>query len=140
MKWLEFKAAGETWYLCLNGAALIDAYEHFGEEKPLLDHIAGTGKRAYEATCWLLAKLAEQGELVRRYQGYDPGKFPSEMRFKTLLAPRDIPLAKTALRQAVAMGFRMEQKADEFVDLGLQELEAAQKKTKPGGGPGTSSS
>lgn len=139
MKWLEFKAAGNTWYLCLNGAALIDAYEHFGEEKPLLDHIAGTGKKAYDATCWLLAKLAEQGELVRRYQGFDAGKFPSEMRFKTLLSPRDIPLAKTAIRQAVALGFRMSQEPEDGVDLGLQELEAAEKKTKPGDGPGTSS-
>lgn len=131
MRCIEFKAAGETWYLCMNGAALMDTYEHFGEDKPVLEHIAGTGKKAYEATCWLLAKLAEQGELVRRYQGFDAGKFPSEMRFKTLLSPREIPLAKVAIRQTVELGFRMQQVQETGVDLGLQELETAQKKTKP---------
>ena len=139
MKCLEYTAAGQTWHLCMNGAALIDAYEHFGEDKPILDHISGTGKRSFEATCWLLTKLAEQGELVRRYQGFESGKFPSEMRFKTLLEPREIPLAKMAIRRAVELGFRMSQEPEDGFDLGLQELEAAQKKTKPDAGPDTSS-
>ena len=130
MKCVEYNAAGQTWHLCMNGAALMDAYEHFGEDKPVLEHITGTGKKAYSATCWLLAKLAEQGELVRRYQGFDSGKFPSETMFKTMLSPRDIPLAKIAIRKAVELGFRMSQEPEDGIDLGLQELEATQKKTK----------
>lgn len=129
MKTLEYRLGGEIYHLCLNGAALFDSYDKFGEEGSLIDHIQGRGKPAFDATCWLLAKLAEQGELVRRYQGHAKQPIPTQERFAALLRPRDVPAAKAAIIQAAALGFaREEDGGEDEVDLGLAELE---KKTAP---------
>ena len=71
-----------------------------------------------------LAKLAEQGELLRRYQGYDKGPIPTEELFRLSLSPLEVPLAKDAIARAVQAGFRREEgPAKKEVDKGLLELE-----------------
>lgn len=128
MKTLEYSLNGQTYHLCLNGAALFDIYDKFGSKGFITDHIKGNGKKSFSATCWMLSKLAEQGELVRRYQGYEHGKFPSEQMLQTMLRPSDVVAAKRAIRCAVALGFAREETSEEKeVDLGLVEL---QKKTE----------
>ena len=98
MKTLEYQFNGQTYHLCLNGAALFDIYEKYGNKGFVTDPIRGTGKKSFSATCWMLSKLAEQGELVRRYQGYPHGKFPTEQMFAAMLRPADVPAAKLAIR------------------------------------------
>lgn len=125
----EFAVAGHTWHLCLNGAALFDIYEKFGDKGSIVDHIKGSNKQAFQNTCWMLYKLAEQGELVRRHLGYNAGKFPTEHTFRALLKPREVPMARDAITEAVLLGFAREEPDEEkAVDMGLLEL---QKKTEP---------
>lgn len=122
-----FSCAGVTYHLLLNGAALFDIYEKFGTKGFVLDHIKGNGKKSFGPTCWILAKLAEQGELMRRYQGYDKGPIPTEETFLLNLSPLEVPLAKDAIARAVQEGFRREESPQKTeVDKGLLEL---QKKT-----------
>lgn len=129
MKTAEFRLGERTFTLCLNGAALFDLYDKFGQDKPILDHIAGTDRASFDALCWMLAKLSEQGELVRRYEGHEAGKIPSEHFFRTNLAPLEIARAKSAVTEAVARGFEREVPGEDArIDLGLLELE---KKTAP---------
>lgn len=129
MRTVEFPFQGNVYYLCLNGAALFEIYEHFGTKGSVLDHIRGNGKKPFLAVCWMLSKLAEQGELVRRFQGYDHGTFPTEQMFRTMLAPLDVPRAKSAISEAYRLGFQQEEAPEKKrVDLGLLEL---QKKTGP---------
>lgn len=124
-----FEFGDKTFHLCLNGAALYDIYEKYGSEDTILSHVEGHDKPSFEATCWILYKLAEQGEIVRRYQGFDRGPMPTEHFFRTNLAPLDIIGAKAAIDQAVRQGFRREERdKDERVDKGLIEWE---KKTAP---------
>ena len=123
MKTTEFSLNGQTYHLCLNGAALFDIYEKYGSKGFVTDHVKGNGKKSFEATCWILAKLAEQGELVRRYLGHDRGPIPSEGLLRAMLSPRDVPEAKAAITEAVRRGFEREKKEDGPVDLGLLELE-----------------
>lgn len=123
MKTADFALNGQTYHLCLNGAALFDIYEKYGSKGFVTDHIKGNGKKSFEATCWILAKLAEQGELVRRYLGYDRGPVPSEVMLRTMLSPRDVPAAKVAIKDAVRLGFARDEENHEPVDLGLLELE-----------------
>lgn len=127
MKTHDFEICGQQYHFCMNGAALFDCYDKFGPEKPVLDHIAGNSRRAFDAMCWMLAKFAEQGELVRRYQGYKPEKIPTEAHFRTNLAPLDVPAAKLILQAVVRLGFARTEDEEREVDLGLLELE---KKTK----------
>lgn len=129
MRTTEYQVGGRTFFLCLNGAALFDIYEKFGTDKPILTHIEGSDRAGFEALCWMLAKLSEQGELVRRYEGYEPGKIPGEHFFRTNLAPLEIARAKLAVTRAVTLGFEREVPGEEDrIDLGLMELE---KKTAP---------
>lgn len=124
MKTFPFEHNGQTWHLCLNGAALFDIYEKYGDKGFVTDPIKGTGKESFEATCWMLAKLAEQGEMVRRYQGCDHGKFPTAQMFRATLSPLDVMEARKAICEAVAQGFRREVRdEDEEVDVGLLELQ-----------------
>lgn len=127
MRLTGFELQGRSFHLCLNGAALFDIYDKYGAEEPILSRIDGHDRAAYDRTCWILAKLAEQGELVRRFNGFDKGPFPSEHFFRTNLRPVDVPRAKAAIELAVRQGFaREEQEEEERIDLGLLEL---QKKT-----------
>ena len=124
MKTLSYELNGHTFYLCLNGQALFDAYDKFGYEEFLTKHIEGKDKQSFENTCWLLAKLAEQGELVRRWQGLDRGPIAPPEYFKAHLKPLDVAGAKDAIREAVALGFSREEEHERRVrDLGLEELQ-----------------
>lgn len=127
MKTYPFEHNGQTFHLCLNGAALFDIYDKFGTKGFVTDHIKGNSRKSLENTCWVLAKLAEQGELVRRYQGHDHGTFPTEQMFRATLSPLKVVEARKAIGEAVALGFRREEEdEEEEIDLGLAEL---QKKT-----------
>ena len=123
MKTLPYELNGHTFYLCLNGQALFDAYDKFGYEEFLTKHIEGKDKKSFENTCWLLAKLAEQGELVRRWQGLERGPIVPPEYFRAHLRPLDVAGAK----EAITLGFSREEEREKRVrDLGLEEL---QKKT-----------
>ena len=127
MNTVDFIWNGQTLHLLLNGAALFDIFDRYGSDAEILELIAGSGRKDLEATCWILAKLAEQGELARRYLGYDREKPPQAGRLIALMAPMEIPRARVAITQAVRLGFGMRHgEAEEYTDLGLQEL---QKKT-----------
>ena len=51
MKTLPYELNGHTFYLCLNGQALFDAYDKFGYEGFLTKHIEGKDKQSFENTC-----------------------------------------------------------------------------------------
>lgn len=130
MKTTAFELNGQTWHLCLNGSALFDLYDRNGTEGSILDPIWGNDKASFDATCHMLALLAQQGELVRRYQGLDKGPLATEQQFRATLMPLDVIRARRALEQAVLRGFGREHKPEEErIDLGLLEIE---KKTEPG--------
>ena len=124
MKTVEFDLGDMRLHLCMNGAALFDIYEKFGRKGHLLDHIQGNSKEAFENTCWFLWKLAEQGELVRRWMGHRPRPIPQETQLMAMLGALDVPRAKDAIGEAARLGFEMETPREraERVDLGLQKL------------------
>ena len=127
MKTIPYELNGHTFYLCLNGQALFDAYDKFGYEEFITKSIEGTSKKSFENACWLLSKLVEQGELVRRWQGLERGPIVPVEYFRTHLRPLDVAGAKDAIREAISLGFSREEEREKLVrDLGLEEL---QKKT-----------
>lgn len=131
MKTIPYELNGHTFYLCLNGQALFDAYDKFGYEGFLTKHIEGKDKKSFENTCWLLAKLAEQGELVRRWQGLDRGPIVPVEYFRAHLRPLDVAGAKDAIREAITLGFSREEERERLVrDLGLEELQKKTAKAK----------
>lgn len=126
MKTHEFDLCGQCLHLLLNGQALFDLYDKFGTDGFLTDALEGSGKQSFEAVCTFLAKLSEQGELWRRWQGMERGPILPEAWFRVHLAPRDVAAAKRAILEAVRLGFAREAEEPHDIDLGLLEL---QKKT-----------
>lgn len=130
MRMIPFECNGDTYHLLLNGAALFDIYDQFGDDVSVFDPINGKGRESFEATCWYLEELAIQGELYRRKLGYDKGPVPSADMFLLELSPLDVPRARAAVRMAIQAGFaREESEPPKEIDKGLLELE---KKTGAG--------
>lgn len=124
MKLIPFELEGRTYSLLLNAAALFDIYDQFGTDGSILDPIKANDSESFESLCWYLDKLAEQGELYRRWEGQTPKEMPKDGEFRVCLLPCDIPRAKAAIQESVALGFlRQEAEAPKEVDLGLLELE-----------------
>lgn len=130
MRTVPVSLGGVTYHLLLNGAALFDLYDRFGDTGSLADHLQGGGREAFENTCFFLEKLAEQGELWRRYLGYGHSPLPTAETFLVTLSPLEAAAAKKAVMEALLVGFaREEGERPRTVDKGLAAL---QKKTAAG--------
>ena len=78
---LPFTWRGQELHLLLNGAALFDIFDRFGANAEIPELIAGSSRKSLENTCWILAKLAEQGELARRFLGFERRRRPWSRSF-----------------------------------------------------------
>ena len=114
--------------LVFNGAAMFDIEEAFGSSTEMIDRINLKGKVGLENLSKAIGILAEQGELVRRYYGYDSQEIPKENMIKVMIGPADIPELRYAVVNAVTIGYGREITDEEETDLGLIEL--SQKKTR----------
>jgi hypothetical protein len=125
MKAIKTIIGGEEYYLYFNASAMFaldDIAESF-----IKDTMPNT-REAYELLCKGIHILIEQGELARRYYGHTPKELPSAEQIEKMLAPKDIPVIKKDMANAIALGFGQEiQDKEKEVDLVLQELN--QKKT-----------
>ncbi len=131
MKLIPFELDKQEYHLLFNGAALFDVYDQFGDEGSVLDHINGNSRDAFDAVCWYLKELAAQGELYRRYLGYDKLAIPTTELFAVFLSPLDVTRARMAIQAAISAGFGREEAPEEpeRVDKSLAEFE---KKTGAG--------
>lgn len=124
MRTVPVTLGGVTYHLLLNGAALFDLYDRFGDTGSLADHLQGGGREAFENTCFFLERLAEQGELWRRYQEYDHSPLPTAGQFLVSLSPLEAAAAKKAVMEALLAGFaREEAEKPGMVDKGLLALQ-----------------
>lgn len=126
MKTVEFELHDKKHYLCMNGAALFDCYDKFGTKGEVIDNINMATKRGFINTCWLLAKLSEQGAAVRKYMGLESEKPLEEEYLRLMLKPVDVLDAKLKIMEAVSLGFARSEEESTF-DPWLAEIE--QKKT-----------
>jgi hypothetical protein len=127
MKTFDYDFNGRTFHLAMNANALFDTYEKYGDKRSIAELPKGTGKKSFDATCWMLAKFAEQGELVRRYDGFKAETIVTESYFRLHMKPLDVPVAKKVLEQAIVLGFAREEESAEARDPYLAEY---QKKTE----------
>ncbi len=123
MKLIPFELDKQEYHLLFNGAALFDTYDQFGSEGSVLDHIQGNSRDAFDNICWYLTELATQGELYRRYAGYDKQPIPGVDLFAVFLSPLDVARARMAIQAAIAAGFGQEKEKPREIDKGLLELE-----------------
>lgn len=131
MRTVPVTLGGVTYHLLLNGAALFDLYDRFGDTGSLADHLQGGGREAFENTCFFLERLAEQGGLWRRYQEYDHSPLPTAGQFLVSLSPLEAAAAKKAVMEALLAGFaREEAEKPGMVDKGLLALQKKRQRAK----------
>lgn len=121
--------AGYDFYLMYNGAAMYNLREKLCDKK-IYEAIATDDVQSFYALCDILAEMIAQGELYRRWMGFDKGKIVTSATLRVILRPVDIPAARQAVLDAFVRGMRSETPENEDIDLGLQELEAKNGKKK----------
>ena len=129
MQEIKAKVCGQTYHLLFNGYAMYAGMEAFGD-RSLAEVIQENSMQGFMDLCKVFCLLGEQGELARRYEGYDPGKLPDEEELRLHAAPFDILAMRQACIEAVTAGFRREVEAAE-TDLGLAELQKKRKNDPP---------
>lgn len=124
MKFTKWTFDGKDYYLSYNVMAVHQIYDLGIED--LSAAISDRGAKSFEQVCRAAEIMIQQGELVRRYLGYDPGNVISaETLMLTLGLNHDFSLRRTMM-ESVLDGLRSETDERQEVDLGLLEL---QKKT-----------
>lgn len=125
MKAIEFTLAGKTYYFAHTGEARYQLKDLCGDES-IIDLMQPDTREALDYLCKAAAILIEQGELARRYMGYDKGAFLAPDALKAMLTPKDIQSLKVDLARAIIISYGREVESEEKereVDLVLQELE-----------------
>lgn len=127
MKTTDYEFNGHKYYLCFNSAAMFDCFDKFGGEDVTVA-MGGTTAQSFINLCWVLQKMSEQGELLRRYFGYDAGETIDANELALLLTPTDAVEARGKAIEAISNGFARTENDKAPVDPWLAEIE--QKKTK----------
>lgn len=89
----------------------------------LVNALMDKGRVCFDATCWVLAEMAMQAELIRRDMGYDKRDVPTEAHIRARLMPTDFLAARTLIMDRISKGLHGEDEAEKEVDEVLQELE-----------------
>ncbi len=111
---------------------MFDVSEKYGNIKDALSILGKNDREGFEALRWFAVKMANDGELVRREQGYDKLPMLTEKDVTLRMAPLDYEALKSAVVEAITRGYTRETAdPDEEVDVGLSELN--EKKTKAKG-------
>lgn len=122
------RIAGITYPLTYNGAATFALWERYGRHATqLLQESTPSG-----AVCLRGAALimAEQGELLRRYQGYEPAGIMPDSAVEGITSISGVLQLRAAILEQIVTDIRQNVEAEQKdVDLGLLELQE-----KNGGG------
>ena len=124
---------GVTYTLNYSVSVMFDVNEKYGGVQKALDALSQVGKAGFADLQWFLLRLAEEGELARREEGYEPAPFlkAADISMRKM-KPMEFADLREAVKNAITLGFMRElpSDGDEEVDVGLQELD--EKKTKAG--------
>ena len=116
------KINGVEYELLFNGSAMFKMRELYGDDN-IAELLEGQTAITFQRTCKLAVILAEQGELLRRWLGYDQKEMLTEELLRLSLSPIGFLHLKNAVFDAVYEGYSREVKDEnEEIDLGLAEL------------------
>lgn len=124
MKFTKWTFDGKDYYLSYNVMAVHQIYDLGIED--LSAAISDLGAKAFEQVCRAAEIMIQQGELIRRYLGYDPGNVTTAENLMLMLTTGEDISLRGAMMAAVLDGLKSETDERQEVDLGLLEL---QKKT-----------
>lgn len=124
-KMIPVVIAGRERLLNYSIEVMFDVNEKFGSVNTLLDLMQQNTRDGFEATKWLVLRMANDGELCRRAEGYDAVPMLTNDDISTRIRPIDFAELVAAATDAVRLGYQREnQDEDQEVDIGLEELNA----------------
>lgn len=116
----EITFKGKTYYLLYNGAAMFELQD--------MENIYKSLTSDFEAFCRIATTLSEQGELLRRYEGYDPGETLKADELRVTVLPYEMVELQQAAAKAILAGMKREVEEEKKErDLSLEKY-----KKKPG--------
>ena len=120
---IYYHGGREYWLVC-TADAYFEIIETYGEA--FATRICAGGRDGLRDALGCLLILAREGELCRRYMGYDPCEMMKEEAVRQFLLPGDIEKIISAVLDTISAGLRIPGKEDEEtgpVDVGLAEFE-----------------
>lgn len=131
MKTYIYKIKNETLHLLYNAEAMIRITE-LGDGDKISDITKNKTKESFDKLLKIVCIMAEQGELYRRYLGYEPANIITEDALRIIATPKDWAVLKVGVLQAFVEGMSQDcTDEDEEIDLGLMELNKDKKKESP---------
>ena len=109
---------------------MFDAADKYGSISNLLDILDKETRDSADAISWLLLRMANDAELVRRAEGYDPSPMLQDDDV-IIKKPVYYQIYKAAVIEAINIAYTREvEDPKQEIDLGLMELN--EKKEKAG--------
>lgn len=107
---------------------MFDAAEKYGSMADAFDLIEKENRDGLNAIRWFILRMANDAELVRRQEGYDPEEILKDEDVK-IESPAYYAIYKNAVLEAIRIGYTREvEDPKQEVDLVLQELNAKKEK------------
>jgi hypothetical protein len=124
-----YKHGGKEYWLVYTADAYFEIKEQYGTEP--FDRLRADDRSGWDCAVGCLLILAREGELCRRYMGYEPLPMLDEETIRRTVLPDGVVNVKNAVAEAIFAGMRIAnaKKDNQPVDIGLLEFE---KKTIPG--------
>ena len=124
-----YKHGGKEYWLVYTADAYFEIKEQYGTEP--FDRLRADDRSGWDCAVGCLLILAREGELCRRYMGYEPLPMLDEETIRRTVLPDGVVNVKNAVAETIFAGMRIAnaKKDNQPVDIGLLEFE---KKTIPG--------
>lgn len=131
MQTIKIGFCGRDYYFAYNGNAMFQLRDILPEGDPierLQSMLSMQDHDSFHNLCKVVSVLSEQGELIRRYQGYENQDMLTEEMVSVMATPLDMIDLKNAVVSAVLAGYKREVEPQGDVDLGLAEIQKKRKK------------
>lgn len=115
--------AGKQRPLHYSIATMFKVNEKFGSAEGALNELMKDDNEGFEVMRFLAVLMANDAELCRRAEGYDPIPMLTVDDVTTRMTPGEYVGLKNAISKAIGLGYRREnEEENDEVDLGLLEL------------------
>lgn len=111
-----------------NGEAMFTIRDAYGSADELVNKMLPDTREGFMLTCESAALLFEQGELSRRYAGYEPQVIITAEALQRILQPAEIANLKLAIPRAIGLGYGREIEPDKGDEIKLDLIELDKKK------------
>jgi len=121
-KLVKASIGGMERQLLYSVSVMFDMAEKYGDIKKAMKIIQADNRESLEAVRWFAVQMANEAELHRRNEGYDPLPMVEEKDVPATMTPYEYAELRAAVVDAIARGYKREVEDNKETDLGLAEL------------------